>query len=72
MIVIGILLTPLGGLAAALLILFLAELIRIRDYRSAMKSMSSMAMGCGWAVFARLLIALVMILLFIMWYFMLY
>jgi len=72
MIVVGIFLTPLAGLGAALLILFLAELIRIRDYRSAIRSMSSMAMGCGWAVFARLLIALIMILLFIMWYFMLY
>lgn len=72
MIAVGIFLTPLAGLGAALLILFLAELIRIRDYRSAIRSMSSMAMGCGWAVFARLLIALIMILLFIMWYFMLY
>jgi len=57
---------------AALLILFLAELIRIRDYRSAIRSTSSMAMGCGWAVFARLLIALIMILMFVMWYFLLY
>jgi len=72
MIVAGILLTPIVGLGAALLVLFLAELIRIRDYRSAVRSASSMAMGCGWAVFARLLIALFMILLFIMWYFMLY
>jgi hypothetical protein len=72
MIVIGIFLTPLAGLGAALLILFLAELIRIRDYKSAIRSMSSMAMGCGWAVFVRLLIALIMILLFIMWYFLLY
>jgi len=72
MITAGILLTPIAGLGAALLVLFLAELIRIRDYRSAVRSASSMAMGCGWAVFARLLIALFMILLFIMWYFMLY
>ena len=72
MIAVGIFLTPLVGLGAALLILFLAELVRIRDYKSAIRSMSSMAMGCGWAVFARLLIALIMILLFIMWYFLLY
>ncbi len=72
MIAVGMLLTPLAGLGAALLILFLAELIRIRDYKSAIRSMSSMAMGCGWAVFVRLLIALIMILLFIMWYFLLY
>lgn len=72
MIVGGIFLTPFGGLAAALLVLFLAELARIRDYRSALRSTSSMALGCGWAVFARLLIASMMILLFFMWYFVLY
>jgi uncharacterized protein YqgC (DUF456 family) len=69
MIVVGIWLTPFGGLGAALLVLFLAELIRIKDYRAAFRSTSSMAMGCGWAVAARLLIATVMIGLFIMWYF---
>ncbi len=72
MIAVSIFLTPLAGLGAVLLILFLAELIRIRDYRSAIRSTSSMAMGCGWAVFARLLIALIMILMFVMWYFLLY
>ncbi|MEA3327436.1 MAG: DUF456 domain-containing protein [Chloroflexota bacterium] len=72
MIAVGIFLTPFAGLGAALLILFLAELIRNRDYRSAIRLTSSMAMGCGWAVFARLSIAVFMILLFIMWYFLLY
>jgi uncharacterized protein YqgC (DUF456 family) len=72
MIVVSIWLTPLGGLAAALLMLFIVELIRIRDYKAALRSTSSMAMGCGWAVAARLLIASVMIALFIMWYFLLY
>ena len=72
MIIGGIFLTPFGGLGAALLVLFLAELARIKDYRSALRSTSSMALGCGWAVFARLLIASLMILLFFMWYFVLY
>lgn len=72
MIVAGIWLTPLGGLAAAFLVLFLAELIRIKDYRAASRSTASMALGCGWAVFSRLGIAALMILLFIMWYFLLY
>ena len=71
MIVVGIWLTPFGGLAAALLVLFLAEYARIKDHRAALKSTSSMAMGCGWAVAARLLIASLMIALFIMWYFLL-
>jgi len=72
MILVGIFLTPLAGLAAALLVLFIAEIVRIKDYRAAFRSTSSMAMGCGWAVVARLMIASVMIALFIVWYFMLY
>jgi uncharacterized protein len=72
MILTSIFLTPLLGLLAALLALFIVELIRIKDYRSAFKSTSSMAFGCGWAVFSRLIIAALMISLFIMWYFLLY
>ncbi len=72
MILAGIFLTPLVGLVAALLMLFIAEIVRIKDYRAAFRSASSMAMGCGWAVVARLIIASLMIALFIMWYFMLY
>lgn len=68
----SLLLSPIGGLAIALLALFLIELIRIKDYRAALKSTTSMAMGCGWAVFVRMLIAFVMIALFVMWYFLLY
>jgi len=72
MIVAGIWLTPPGGLAAALLVLFLAEWVRIKDHKRAFQSASNMAMGCGWAVLARLAIATIMIALFIMWYFVLY
>ena len=72
MIVASIYLTPLGGLAAALLVLFIVEWIRIKDHKAAFKSTSSMAMGCGWAVAARLVIATIMIGLAVMWYFMLY
>lgn len=72
MMIVSVLLTPIGGLIAALVVLFLVELIRIKNYREAFKSTSSMAMGCGWAVFARLIVASLMIGLFIMWYFLLY
>ena len=72
MVVVSILLTPLAGLAATLLVLFIVELVRIRDYRAAFRSVSGMALGCGWAVISRLIIAGWMILLFIMWYFVLY
>ena len=72
MIVGGIFLTPFGGLAVALLVLFIAELVRINDTKAAFRSASSMAFGCGWAVIARLGVAILMILLFVMWYFLLY
>lgn len=72
MIVASIYLTPLGGLAAALLMLFLVEWIRVKDHRLAFTSTFSMAKGAGWAVAARLTIAAVMIALAVMWYFMLY
>jgi uncharacterized protein YqgC (DUF456 family) len=68
----GIIFTPLGGLGLSMLVLFIAELIRLKEHRAAFRTMSSLAMGCGWAVVARLGIALMMISLFVMWYFMLY
>lgn len=68
----GIFFTPLGGLGLALLALFIGELVRIKDYRAAFSSTSSMALGCGWAVASRLLVAVIMIVLFGVWYFMLY
>jgi len=68
MILVSIFFTPIAGLGAALLILFLIELIRIKNTKAALRSMTSMAMGCGWAVFARLGIAVLMISLFVMWY----
>lgn len=72
MVLLSIFFTPIAGLGAALLILFVTELIRIKDTRAALQSMTSMALGCGWAVFIRLGIAVLMILLFVMWYFFLY
>ena len=72
MIVGGIVFTPLGGFGLSMLVLFITELIRLKEHRAAFQTMSSMAMGCGWAVMARLIIALMMIALFVMWYFMLY
>jgi uncharacterized protein YqgC (DUF456 family) len=72
MIVGGIFLSPIGGFGIALLVLFIGEILRIKDYRAAFKSTSSMALGCGWAVGTRLLIAAIMIGLFGVWYFLLY
>jgi hypothetical protein len=48
-------------LAAALGVLFLAELIRARNVRQAWAATRGMAAGCGWAVAARMLVGLMMI-----------
>lgn len=53
---------PFGGLAAALLLVFAVEFFRLRDWKQALKSLQSMAAGCGWAVFVRMLLGVIMIL----------
>lgn len=62
----GILLTPLGGLAAALGTLFLAEYNRLeKNSKKAFESTRSMALGWGWSTIIRFLLAMVMILIWI-------
>jgi uncharacterized protein len=63
----SILLPPFGGLIAALIGLFLVEIIRLRNLRQALASTKSMAIGCGWATIVRFFIGLVMIALFLAW-----
>jgi uncharacterized protein len=58
---------PFGGLLAALLGLFLVELIRLRNLRQAMASTGSMAAGCGWSVLLRFGIGSTMILMWGLW-----
>jgi hypothetical protein len=58
---------PFGGLVAALLALFIVEVIRVRDWRKALDSTRSMAMGCGWSVAARLAIGGMMIGWWLVW-----
>jgi uncharacterized protein len=58
---------PFGGLVLALVGLFIVEFIRLRDWRKALTSTRSMAMGCGWSVIVRLGIGMVMILLWLVW-----
>ena len=52
---------PLGGLAAALGVLFVGEFIRARNMKQAWLATRGMAAGCGWAVAARMLVGLMMI-----------
>ncbi len=61
----GIFLTPIGGLALGLLVLFLLELSRLNDQKQALESTKSMMIGCGWSAVTRVFIALVMIFLWI-------
>ncbi len=58
---------PFGGLIAALLALFVVEILRLRDLRRALSSTKSMAIGCGWATVVRFFAGLVMIGLFLAW-----
>jgi uncharacterized protein len=58
---------PFGGLIAALIGLFAVEYFRLRDWRQAMVSTRSMAIGCGWAAVIRFGIGIGMILLFLAW-----
>lgn len=65
MIIGGILFTPIGGLAVALLVLFFAEYLRVKDEKQAFESTKGMVMGCGWAVAARVALALLMLMLWL-------
>jgi uncharacterized protein YqgC (DUF456 family) len=56
-----------GGILAALLVLFLLEWLRLKDARKALVSMRGMLVGCGWAVVFRVIIGLIMIGLWLIW-----
>ncbi len=62
-------LPPFGGLIGALLMLFVVEIIRLKDWRKALESTGSMVKGCGYAVALRVFIALVMIGMWLLWSF---
>ncbi len=58
---------PFGGLVGALLGLFVVEILRLKDIRSAIKSTKEMALGCGWAAVIRFGLGVIMILLWLAW-----
>ncbi|MCJ7623089.1 MAG: DUF456 domain-containing protein [Anaerolineaceae bacterium] len=60
---------PIGGLLAALLGVFLVELIRAKELRKALDSMRGLATGCGWSFVVRFLIGLIMICWWFVWAF---
>jgi len=63
----NLLLPVIGGLLSALLALFVAEWIRRKDWREALKAVRGMAWGCGWAVVIRFIMGAVMIGLWMIW-----
>jgi uncharacterized protein len=58
---------PFGGIIAGMLVLFVFEFIRLRDWRKAGGSTKEMAIGCVSAAFLRFFIGLVMIGVWIIW-----
>ena len=60
---------PIGGIVLALTALFAVEYFRVKDWRKALDSTGSLAMGCGWAVVARLAMGAMMIGLWLLWAF---
>lgn len=66
-IVVSIFFTPLVGLVAAPLGLFLAELNRLKNREDAVKSTKAYMIGWGWAFGARFIIGLTMIGSWMLW-----
>ncbi len=60
---------PFGGLVTALLAAFLFEFWRHRDSQKAFEMTRQMVIGCGWAVFIRFAVGMLMIGLWIIWAF---
>ncbi len=65
--VISFILSPLGGMAAALVVLFVVEAIRLKEMKQAWKSTSGFLIGYGKAILARMAIGLVIIGLWLLW-----
>jgi hypothetical protein len=57
-IIASLFLTPLGGLVAAPLGLFLAEMTRLKDRQAAIESTKAYMIGWGWAFGARFIIGI--------------
>jgi len=66
-IVVSLMFTPLAGMAAAPLALFLAEWRRLRDRSGAFVNTRAWMTGWGWAIAAKFGIGVIMILLWLLW-----
>ncbi len=59
--------TPLIGLLAAPIGLFISELIHRKDWRLALETVRAMLVGWGWSFFVRFIIGIIMIGLWMVW-----
>jgi len=66
-IVASLFLTPLAGLVASPLGLFIAEWVRLRNAREAFDGAKTYMMAWGWSIAARFGIGVLMVLLWILW-----
>lgn len=66
-IIVSILLTPLVGIIASPVGLFLAEWYRLKDRNTAMASTKAWLTGWGWSFLARFGVGIVMILFWALW-----
>jgi uncharacterized protein YqgC (DUF456 family) len=66
-ILVSIFFTPLAGLVAAPLGLFIAEMIRLKNREEAIKSTKAYMVGWGWSLGARLIIGIAMIGSWMLW-----
>lgn len=64
---VSLLLSPIAGLAAAPIGVFLVEFIRLRKWRDALKVSRSLMVGWGWSIGVRITIGVVMIGLWMIW-----
>ena len=58
---------PLGGLVFAVVGIFAVEFIRIKDWRKALNSTKSLAIGFGWAWAIRFFIGLLVMAAWLLW-----
>jgi uncharacterized protein YqgC (DUF456 family) len=62
-----LLLPPLGGIIAAPVVLFGAELFRLKDHQKAIEVMRALLVGWGWAFVLRFGIGVVVMVLWLIW-----
>lgn len=63
----SILLPPFGGLLLAVILIFLVEYLRLKDWRQALESTKGLALGCGWAAVTRFGFGLLILTAWLLW-----